>query len=148
MEKLLKLLAEKGGQIVSTASLSIALIDLARQEDHLFVDGDGLGFVWLQEKSLPQGFLNYVNEPRQETLEIIRRPPGYTVEDLPELFKYHPPKGNQAERYGKISAAAENFARVVLENTPGCADQTVAIRQIIACRMSANMTIALNEKWS
>lgn len=148
MEKLLELLAEKRGRIVSTASLSIALIELARQEDRLFVDGDGLGFVWVPEESLPQGFSAYVNPPREETVEIIRRPPGYSVEDLPELFTYHPPKGDQAERYGKISAAAQDFARVVLENTPGCADQTVTIRKIIDCRMSANMTIALNEKWS
>lgn len=74
-----------------------------------------------------------------------RKAPGYQVEDLDNLFTYHPPKGDQAERYGKISAAAQEFARVVLENTPGCPDQTFAIRQIILARMLANQTIACNE---
>lgn len=70
---------------------------------------------------------------------------GYKNEDLDNLFTYHAPKGDQAERYAKISAAAKEFAKVVLENTPGCPDQTVAIRKIMDARMSANMTIALNE---
>lgn len=74
-----------------------------------------------------------------------RRPPGYQVEDLDNLFEYHAPKGDQATRYGKISQAAKEFAKVVLENTPACADQTVAIREIMMARMLANQTIACNE---
>ncbi|HXG84771.1 MAG TPA: hypothetical protein VNI84_12175 [Pyrinomonadaceae bacterium] len=77
--------------------------------------------------------------------EPKRKPAGYSVEDLDNLFTYHAPKGDQAERYGKISLAAKEFARVVLENTPACADQTVAIRQIALARMMANATIAVNE---
>lgn len=91
-------------------------------------------------------FVNF-GLPDKKLPELIRRGPGFTVADLPELFTYHPPKGDKAERYGRISKAAENFARVVLENTPACADQPVTIRKIIDCRMSANSTIALNEKW-
>lgn len=70
---------------------------------------------------------------------------GYKTEDLDNLFTYHAPKGDQAQRYGLISDAAKEFARVVLENTPSCADQTVAIRQIMLARMLANATIACNE---
>ena len=73
------------------------------------------------------------------------RKPGYQVEDLDNLFTYHAPKGDQAARYEKISNAAKEFARVVLENTPACADQTVAIRKIVDARMTANSVIALNE---
>lgn len=89
------------------------------------------------------------NEPGlggiNEEPKPARKAPGYQVEDLDNLFTYHPPKGDQAERYGRISNAAKEFARVVLENTPACADQTVTIRKIVEARMSANATIAINE---
>ncbi len=68
-----------------------------------------------------------------------------TKEDLKNLFTYHAPTGDQAERYEKINAAALNFAEVVIENTPKCADQTAAIRQIREARMTANSAIACNE---
>jgi len=70
---------------------------------------------------------------------------GYSTQDLDNLFTYHAPKGDQAERYAKISEAGKYFAQVVLDNTPPCADQTVAIRQIALVRMLANATIACNE---
>jgi hypothetical protein len=88
-----------------------------------------------------------MSEENQNNSQPVRRAPGYSVDDLDNLFTYHPPKGDQAERYGKISLAAKEFARVVLENTPACADQTVTIRKIVEARMSANATIAINEKW-
>lgn len=75
-----------------------------------------------------------------------KRNPGFSLDDLDNLFTYHAPFGDQAARYEKISLAAKEFARVVMENTPKCADQTFAIRKIIDARMSANMTISLNEE--
>jgi hypothetical protein len=66
-------------------------------------------------------------------------------ENLKNQFTYHAPKGDQVERYALINDAAYNFARVVLENTPGCADQSAAIRQIREARMTANSAIACNE---
>lgn len=80
-----------------------------------------------------------------ETVSATRKPAGYALKDLDNLFTYHAPKNDQAERYAKISAAAKAFAAVVLENTPACADQTVAVRQIMLARMLANQTIACNE---
>jgi hypothetical protein len=74
-----------------------------------------------------------------------RKAPGFSKDDLKNLFTYHAPKGDQAERYGKISEAALHFAEVVIDNTPVCADQTVAIRQIALARMLSNATIACNE---
>lgn len=64
---------------------------------------------------------------------------------LENLFTYHAPKGDQAERYQKINEAALNFALVVMENTPKCADQSAAVRQIREARMTANAAIACNE---
>lgn len=65
--------------------------------------------------------------------------------DLENQFTYHSPKGDQSERYEKINQAALNFAKVVRDNTPACADQTAAIRQIREARMTANSAIACNE---
>jgi len=67
-----------------------------------------------------------------------------TKTELENYFTYHAPEGNEAERYGKIRDAAKQFALTVLELTPTCADQTVAIRKIIEANMMANMTIACN----
>lgn len=64
---------------------------------------------------------------------------------LDNLFGYHAPKGDQVERYARINEAAKNFAKVVLECTMPCADQSAAIRQIREARMTANSAIACNE---
>lgn len=69
----------------------------------------------------------------------------FTDEHLKNFFTYHAPKGDQAERYAKINAAALAFAIVIRDNTPACADQTAAIRQVREARMMANAAIACNE---
>jgi hypothetical protein len=65
--------------------------------------------------------------------------------ELVGLFTYHPPKDDQPVRYGLIRSAALDFARLVLANTPPCADQTAAIRKIREAVMTANAAIACNE---
>lgn len=62
---------------------------------------------------------------------------------IDQLFTYHAPKGDQPERYERIRNAAKEFAKVVLECTPECPDQTVAIRKIREAVMTANASIAL-----
>lgn len=66
-------------------------------------------------------------------------------ENLNNLFTYHAPTGEQTERYRLINEAALNLARVVMENTPRCADQSAAIRKIREARMTANAAIACFE---
>jgi hypothetical protein len=68
-----------------------------------------------------------------------------THKDLENWFTYHPPVGDQAQRYGRIRAAALRFAEVVLENTPPCADQTVAVRHVREAVQMANAAIACHE---
>lgn len=62
--------------------------------------------------------------------------------DLENLFSYHPPKGDQADRYQRLRAAAKEFAEVVVESTPKGADQSAAIRKIREATMTANAAIA------
>lgn len=68
-----------------------------------------------------------------------------TEKDLVNLFTYHPPKGDQAERYQKIRDAAHSFAKVIVSETPPSADQTAAIRKLRETVMTANAAIACNE---
>lgn len=64
-------------------------------------------------------------------------------ETLTSLFTFHPPTGDQPERYVAIRAAADVFARVILESCPGCADRAAAIRKVREAVMTANASIAL-----
>ena len=65
--------------------------------------------------------------------------------DLDNIFKYHPPKGDQPERYEKIRASAKEFAKVIDTCCPDSADKTAAIRKLREAVMTANASIALNE---
>lgn len=67
------------------------------------------------------------------------------LENLDNWFSYHAPNPDQVVRYALIRDAAKNFASVVMENTPKCADQTAALRAIREAVMKANLTIACNE---
>lgn len=64
---------------------------------------------------------------------------------LENSFKYHAPKEDQAERYEAIRAAGLEFALVVVSNTLGSREQSLAITAIEEAVMRANQAIALNE---
>ena len=68
-----------------------------------------------------------------------------TKTDLDNWFSYHAPKGDQADRYTQIRAKAKEFAFLILDLTPGCADQTAALRHLRETVYSANAAIACNE---
>jgi len=68
---------------------------------------------------------------------------GITQADVEEYFTYHTPTPDQIPRYEKVRAAAKQFAQTILENTPGGADQTAAIRQLRLTVMAVNQSIAL-----
>ena len=62
--------------------------------------------------------------------------------DLDHLFTYHD-DATAVPRYVAIRSAAKHFAEVVLQNTPVCSDQTVALRTIREAVMWANAAVAL-----
>lgn len=66
--------------------------------------------------------------------------------DLDNIFTYHAATPEQVSQYQFIRDAAKHFASVVIENSPKCADQTVAIRHIREAAMIANAAIALDGK--
>jgi len=62
---------------------------------------------------------------------------------LDKWFAHHPPANEmEIERYQRIRAAGKAFAEVILAETPGCADQTAAIRKVREAVMVANSAIA------
>lgn len=67
----------------------------------------------------------------------------FTKEVIDDLFSYHSPTRDQEDQYNKIREGARQFARVLVENTPACADQTTAIRKLRECVMTANAAVAL-----
>ena len=64
--------------------------------------------------------------------------------DLDHLFRYHSPTTEKQGQYERIRAAAKEFAKVILENSPASADQSVAVRNIREAVMNANAAIALD----
>lgn len=64
---------------------------------------------------------------------------------IEEWFTYHPPRGDQPERYVKIREGARAFAYVILENAPESADRTAALRKLRETVMTVNAAIALEE---
>lgn len=62
---------------------------------------------------------------------------------LDDVFQYHAPTADQIPKYEKLRAGAKAFARVILVNTPKCADQSAAIRKVREAVMTANASVAL-----
>jgi len=64
--------------------------------------------------------------------------------DLNHIFMYHAPTEGQPEKYEKIREAGKEFAKVIMANTPACADQTAAIRKVREAVFTANAAIAFD----
>lgn len=63
-------------------------------------------------------------------------------DDIENWFTHHPPTAGQVHNYETIRDAAKAFARVIVAHTPGCPDQTVAVRKLREVVMIANAAIA------
>ena len=65
--------------------------------------------------------------------------------DLENRFSYHPPKGDQAVRYGELRAKAKELAIVINELSPDSREKSLAITHLEDAIMWANASIARNE---
>ena len=65
-----------------------------------------------------------------------------TVDSLDRVFDYHAPDAQDVQRHQKLRDGAKAFARIILENTPVCADQSSAIRDVRNALMTANAAVA------
>ena len=66
--------------------------------------------------------------------------------NLANWFTHHPPTNDQKADYVSIRDAAKAYAKVIMECTPSCADQTAALRKLRESVMIANSAIACNGK--
>lgn len=62
--------------------------------------------------------------------------------DIDNVFTYHPPVGDQVERYQDIRTAGRQIAHVIDELVPDGPEKTLAIRKIQEGVMWANAGIA------
>ena len=61
-------------------------------------------------------------------------------------FTYHPPFGDQVQRYGVLRAKGLETARVIVENTPPSREQSLALTALEEAVFWADAAIARNEK--
>lgn len=61
--------------------------------------------------------------------------------DVERWFTYKAPDAGQVEAIRRIRAKAHELAELILEATPGCADQSTAVRKIREAVMTANAAI-------
>lgn len=66
--------------------------------------------------------------------------------DLDKNFTYHPPKGDQPERYKRIRAKAKEFAALVVELVPPSRERSLALTKLEEVVMWANAGIARNQE--
>jgi len=60
-------------------------------------------------------------------------------------FTYHPPVGNQQERYVRLRDMAKQLAIQIINDTPSSREQSTAITKLEEAIMWANKAIACNE---
>ena len=68
-----------------------------------------------------------------------------TTFDIDNIFMYHAPKGNQAERYVRLREKAKELANLIAEETPQSREQSLAFTSLQQTVMWANAAIAINE---
>lgn len=67
------------------------------------------------------------------------------VDAIERRFVYHPPHGDQGERYEHLRNAAKIFAMNILLHTPQSREQSLALTKLDEVVMHANSAIARNE---
>jgi hypothetical protein len=67
------------------------------------------------------------------------------IEELQRRFTYHPPKGDQVERYAEIRRLAAELATKIVASCPPSRERDVSLDNLDAVVMFANAAIARNE---
>lgn len=67
------------------------------------------------------------------------------TQDMNKIYTYHPPKGDQPERYEAIRGKCRELAELVSELCPPSRERSLAFTKIEEASMWANASIARNE---
>lgn len=78
-------------------------------------------------------------EPKAE------QPGSISSAEIEKRFTYHPPKGDQQERYVALRETAHAFAIEIVESTPVSREQSLALTSLEQSIMWANAAIARRE---
>lgn len=68
---------------------------------------------------------------------------GLSHNKIDNMFKYHKFSDTQVEKSAIVRDTAAHLAHVIIDNTPSGPNQTVAIRKLLECVMTANHAIAI-----
>jgi hypothetical protein len=68
-----------------------------------------------------------------------------TQERIKSAFTYHPPKGNQPERYVRLRERAKDLALLFAEECPESGELLLALTKLEEAIMWVNAAIARNE---
>ena len=66
--------------------------------------------------------------------------------DYNNIFTYHPPFGDQADRYTRLRGYGKNLAIQITVNTPKSREQSLALTNLEQALFWANAAIARNEQ--
>jgi hypothetical protein len=66
-------------------------------------------------------------------------------DDLERRFTYHPPKGDQPERYQRIRSMGHDLASLITADCPDSREKSLALANLEQAVMWANAAIARNE---
>ena len=69
-----------------------------------------------------------------------------TKKEIDNRFAYHPPRGDQAEKYVKIREAGKRMAKLINKNCLDTREKSLAITKIEEAIMWANTSIARHEE--
>lgn len=72
--------------------------------------------------------------------------PGFTKEQIEEMFTYHPPTDEKEEKHKMIRKTFMGMAILIKDTVPDCPTQTVIIRELWNLQMMANGAIATDGK--
>lgn len=68
-----------------------------------------------------------------------------TQADIDKRFTYHPPKGDQPERYIRLRDEAKMLAELICEFCPNSRERSLALTKLEEAIFWANASIARNE---
>ena len=67
------------------------------------------------------------------------------LRDIEKRFTYHPPKGDQAQRYEQIRVEARSMAVYITDLCPNSREKSLALTKLEECIFWSNASIARNE---
>jgi hypothetical protein len=75
------------------------------------------------------------------------KPSATVCDQVEQAFRYHPPQGDQAQRYESLRGLARDLAIKIIHSTPTGRNQSLALTKLQEAVMHANAAIAVNEVW-